>query len=151
MINNMSAAKLFFTEEQKLQIVDAIGKAEKATSGEIRLHLEETCGADVILRATQVFTKLKMHKTALKNGVLIYLAVKDKKFAIIGDEGINTKVPDDFWDNIKHNMQNAFSQNNFLEGITDAIHQSGEQLKHFFPYHSDDVNEVSDEISFNND
>ncbi len=147
----MSSAKLFFTEEEKLHIISAIGNAEKATSGEIRLHLEETCGADVILRATQVFTKLKMHKTALKNGVLIYLAVKDKKFAIIGDTGIHTKLPDNFWDSIKQNMQMEFAQNNFLAGITHAIYQSGEQLKQFFPYQSDDVNEVSDEISFNND
>lgn len=147
----MPTAKLFFSEEEKSRIMHAIAQAEKATSGEIRVHLEEKCGDDVIKRATQVFAKLNMHKTELKNGVLIYLAVKDKKFAIIGDEGINNSVPENFWDTIKNNMVSSFSQGDFLNGIIGAINESGEQLKHFFPFHHADVNEVSDEISFHDD
>lgn len=147
----MPNAKLFFSEEDKSKIMEAIAKAENATSGEIRVHLEEKCGEDVIKRATQVFAKLSMHKTELKNGVLIYLAVKDKKFAIIGDKGINNSVPENFWDTIKNNMQTAFSESRFADGIIGAIHESGEQLQHFFPFHNADVNEVSDEISFKDD
>ena len=147
----MPNAKLFFSEEEKSKIMHAIAKAENATSGEIRVHLEEKCGDDVIKRATQVFAKLDMHKTELKNAVLIYLAVKDKKFAIIGDEGINNSVPENFWDTIKNNMASSFSQGRFLDGIIDAVHESGDQLKHFFPFHHTDVNEVSDEISFHDD
>lgn len=147
----MPNAKLFFSEEEKSKIIQAIALAEKETSGEIRVHLEEKCGDDVIKRATQVFTKLNMHKTDLKNGVLIYLAVKDKKFAIIGDEGINNSVPENFWDTIKNNMAVSFSHGNFIDGIIGAINESGEQLKQFFPFHQADVNEVSDEISFHDD
>ena len=147
----MPQAKHFFSEDEKLQIMQAIGLAENATSGEIRVHLEEKSGADVLKRATQIFTKLNLHKTELKNGVLIYLAVKDKKFAIIGDEGINNVVPANFWDTIKNNMQTAFSESRFLDGIIAAINETGEQLKHFFPVASSDINEVSDEISFHND
>ncbi len=147
----MPNAKVFFSEEEKAKIMVAIAQAENATSGEIRVHLEEKCGDDVIKRSTQIFAKLNMHKTELKNGVLIYLAVKDKKFAIIGDEGINNSVPENFWDTIKNNMQTTFSEGRFLDGIINAIYESGEQLKHFFPTLHSDINEVSDEISFHDD
>jgi uncharacterized membrane protein len=90
-----------------------------------------------------------MHKTAERNGVLFYLALKDRKFAIIGDEGINNKVPVDFWDGIKEEMKMHFSDGNFTEGLSKAIDQAGKQLKTHFPYRQDDKNELSDEISFN--
>ena len=141
-------AKDFFTEEQKTNIVDAIKKAELNTSGEVRVHIEDRCKADVLDRAATVFALLKMHKTKLRNGVLFYLAVKDRKFAILGDSGINAKVPENFWNDIKEMMAKHFSKGNFAEGLSEGILKAGEQLKKYFPYQSDDINELDDEISF---
>lgn len=147
----MPQAKNFFTAEQQQEIIHAIRDAEMHTSGEIRLHLEESCGNDVVERAAVIFQKLNMHKTALRNGVLIYVAVKDRQFAIIGDVGINEEVPEDFWDNIKEDMLVHFKQGQFVEGLKIAIETSGIELKQYFPRTADDVNEMSDEISFKND
>ena len=91
----------FFTPAQKTAMVAAIRQAEKDTSGEIRIHFENHCRKNVLDRAAQVFADLKMHKTALRNGVLIYVALEDKQLAILGDAGINAKVPDHFWDDKK--------------------------------------------------
>ncbi|WP_016777436.1 TPM domain-containing protein [Anaerophaga thermohalophila] len=139
-----------FTEEQKAGIVNAIKEAELNTSGEIRVHIEKNCPEDVLDRAAFIFEKLKMHKTKLRNGVLFYLAVKDRKFAILGDAGINAKVPEGFWDNIKDTMLNHFKNGEFARGLSEGIKMTGEQLKEHFPWKSDDVNELSDEISFGN-
>jgi len=137
----------FFTEAEEAQIVEAIRKAELATSGEIRVHIEETCSENAFERGTEVFGMLKMHKTELHNGVLFYLATKDKKFAIIGDEGINSKVPAGFWDEIRDDMQAAFKNRDFVGGLSKGIGRSGKALLEFFPYQDGDVNELSDEIS----
>jgi uncharacterized membrane protein len=139
-----------FTEEQKTEIVNAIKEAELNTSGEIRVHIEKNCPEDVLDRAAFIFEKLKMHKTKLRNGVLFYLAVNDRKFAILGDAGINAKVPEGFWDNIKETMLNHFKNGEFTRGLSEGIKMTGEQLKKHFPRKSDDVNELSDEISFGN-
>jgi len=138
----------FFSEEQKKQITDAIAMAELNTSGEIRLHVEGQCKLDVLDRAAYVFEKLSIHKTAQRNGVLFYLAVYDRKFAILGDAGINQLVPADFWDHIKETMLGLFKEGKFADGISTGILMAGEQLKVSFPYQNDDVNELSDEISF---
>jgi uncharacterized membrane protein len=141
-------AESFFDKKQREQIVNAIKQAELNTSGEIRVHVENHCKKEVLDRATEVFETLKMHKTQLRNGVLIYLATKDRRFAIIGDAGINQKVADDFWDSTKEIMLEHFKKGAFAAGLTRAILQAGEQLKEYFPYQSDDINELSDEISF---
>ncbi|TAH25254.1 MAG: TPM domain-containing protein [Cytophagales bacterium] len=141
-------AKDFFSKNQQDQIVESIKIAERNTSGEIQLHVEEYCKLDPIERAIEVFSHLEIHKTELKNGVLFYLAVKDKKFAIIGDEGINKLVPDDFWETIKSEMKSNFKAGRFCEGICEGILKAGEQLKMHFPYQANDSNELSDEISF---
>jgi len=138
----------FLTKEQKSQILDAIKAAEKETSGEIRLHIENRCKGDALDCAVFVFDKLEMHKTELRNGVLFYLAVKDRKFAILGDAGINAAVPDDFWDVVSNEVSKEFSQNHFAEGLIKGIQMAGEKLKAFFPYQADDTNELSDDISF---
>lgn len=140
----------FFTPQQKELIVEAVKEAELNTSGEVRVHIEGTCKEDVLDRATHTFANLKMHKTELRNGVLFYLAVTDKKFAILGDGGINAKVPEDFWDNIKMTMTDHFKNGEFAEGLSNGIKMAGEQLKAHFPYQQDDVNELSDDISFGN-
>ncbi len=139
----------FISEEEKIAIVKAIQEAERKTSGEIRIHIDLHCKAeDVKDCATATFSKLGMHKTALRNGVLIYLAIQDKKFAIIGDAGINAVVPSNFWEDTKNIMLRYFQENKMAEGIIQGIHQVGEKLKIFFPYQSNDDNELSDEISF---
>ena len=137
----------FFNKDGKEKIISAIKDAENQTSGEIRLHLESSCKGDALERAVQIFEKLKMHETMLRNGTLIYLAVKDKKFAIFGDEGINTIVPDNFWQDVKDEMRKLFIKGEFLEGITRGIFLVGEKLKEHFPYEEDDINELSDDIS----
>lgn len=143
-------AKNFFNKQQKEQIVQAIRDAELNTSGEIRLHIETKCKGEPLDRAVQLFEKLKMHQTHLRNGTLIYLAVNDKKFAIFGDEGINSTVPENFWEDVKQIMQVAFQKNEFTQGICDGIQQVGQKLKELFPYQDDDVNELDDDISIGN-
>lgn len=137
-----------FTPEQKAAMVSAIQEAEKNTSGEIRVHIERHTSKAVLDRATQVFAQLKMHKTALRNGVLIYIALEDHQLAILGDAGINTKVSDDFWDHIKNQMVKQFKAGQICEGICEAVVTAGQQLKTYFPYSTADVNELPDEISF---
>ena len=144
----MAGARNFFNKEQQQQIVSAIQKAELNTSGEIRVHIENHCKGDVLDRAATVFENLKLHKTKLRNGVLIYLAVKDHQFAILGDAGINQKVPENFWDEIKQLMLENFQQGAFANGLAKGIVKAGEQLKKHFPYQEDDVNELSDDVSF---
>jgi len=138
----------FFTTDEKKQITDSIAQAELNTSGEIRLHVEGKCKIDVLDRAAYVFEKLEMHETAQRNGVLFYLAVNDRKFAIIGDSGINQLVAADFWSETKETMLEFFKDGKFAEGLSKGILMAGEQLKTNFPYQSNDVNELSDEISF---
>ncbi len=137
-----------FTKEQQKQIVDAIKQAEHNTSGEVRVHIEKECKIDVLDRATDIFAMLKMHKTELRNGVLFYLSIDDRKFAILGDAGINAKVPNDFWESVKEAVLEQFKVGNQTEGLVKGILMSGEKLKIHFPYQNNDVNELSDEISF---
>ena len=142
-------ARKFFTTEQQHEIVEAIRQAEANTSGEIREHIENHCRGDIMDRSAMVFNILKMNETAERNGVLIYLAIKDKKFSIIGDEGINKMVEHDFWNDVKDMMAGHFRSGNFTEGIIRGVLRVGEKLKTFFPHKSDDINELSDDISFN--
>jgi uncharacterized membrane protein len=141
-------AKDFFTETQKETIKQAIMNAELDTSGEIRVHIENQCPGDVMERAAFVFNKLQMHKTEKRNGILFYLAVNHRKFAIIGDKGINAAVPENYWDRIKEEMIEKFADGNFSDGLADAITETGTQLKKHFPFQTDDVNELSDDLSF---
>jgi uncharacterized membrane protein len=143
-------AKNFFTQDQKLAITKAITQSELQTSGEIRVHIDSNCEVNVLDSATVIFRKLKMHKTELRNGVLFYLAVTDKKFAILGDKGINEKVPENFWDNIKELMLDHFKKQQFTEGLCKGIEMAGEKLKTHFPLQSNDTNEITNEISIGN-
>ena len=140
--------KEFIGNHGKLQIEQAIKEAELNTSGEIRVHIESKCLQDPLQRAVYIFNYLKMFNTQARNGVLIYVAVESRKFAIIGDAGINKVVPDNFWNSIKENMGTAFSQGKYIDGLVEAIREAGVSLKRYFPYQSDDVNEQPDEISF---
>lgn len=138
----------FFSKEEKDKIKEAIKMAETSTSGEIRVHIDNHCKEDVMDRAAWWFGKLDMHKTEQRNGVLFYLAVKDHKFAILGDAGINSVTPEDFWDLIKEEMLGYFREGKFSEGLSKGILLAGEALQAHFPYQKDDVNELPDEISF---
>lgn len=140
--------KEFIGRDGKLQIEQAIKEAELDTSGEIRVHIESKCTSNPLQRAVYIFNYLKMYNTQARNGVLIYVAVESRKFAIIGDAGINKAVPDNFWDSIKEGMGAAFSQGKYVEGLANAIKVAGESLKQYFPYRNDDINEQPDEISF---
>lgn len=141
-------ASSFFSNQEQEQILASVKQAEKETSGEIRVHIETSCSGDVLDRASWIFGKLGMHKTADRNGVLFYLAVENRKFAIIGDAGINAKVPEGFWDSVSDILQKRFKEGKFAEGLSEGILLAGEHLKTHFPHRDDDVNELSDEISF---
>jgi len=143
----MKAAE-FFTKEQKKQITDAIKEAELNTSGEVRVHVEMDCKEDVLDRAAFWFEKLKMHKTELRNGVLFYLSINDRKFAILGDAGINAVTPDNFWDEIKETVIAHFKKDEYAQGLSKGIKMAGQALQQHFPYQKDDINELSDDISF---
>lgn len=144
----MEASKNQFSKEEKARIKDAIKKAELNTSGEICVHIENRCKENVLDRASYWFKTLKMHKTKLRNGVLIYLALADKKFAILGDCGINEKTGNDFWDEVKTAMLEFLRNGDNTGALEKGITMAGEKLKLYFPYQKDDVNELSDEISF---
>ena len=146
----MSNAITILNREEDHRIVKAIKQAEKNTSGEIKVHIENHCKGNVEERSLFVFNRLKLNKTKLRNGVLIYLAVKDHKFAIIGDEGINKVVGNGFWNDVKDLMQSRFKENRFADGLEEGIMRCGEKLKTFFPYQSDDTNEIPDNISYEN-
>ena len=143
----MSKVVDFLTKEEEQAIVEAIRMAEKNTSGEIRVHIEKTTSIDPFERAMEVFHLLKMDATQLKNGVLIYVAVKDKHFVICGDKGINDLVPPDFWDTTKDVMASHFKDGNFKQGLVDGITKAGEQLQKYFPFEEGDTDELSNEIS----
>lgn len=140
----------FFNLEEKQKIAEAIRQAELNTSGEIRVHIESECKIEPLDRAAYIFEKLEMHKTELRNAVLFYISIVDKRFAIIGDVGINTKVPANFWDDIRSKMYEYFIEKKYVKGLEKGILMTGEQLKKHFPISSDDKNELANEVSFGN-
>ncbi|CAM4086118.1 TPM domain-containing protein [Zobellia roscoffensis] len=143
----MSRVESFLTADEEQEIVEAIHVAEKNTSGEIRVHIEPHTRLTPIERAKEVFLLLKMENTKESNGVLIYVAVNDRKFSIFGDSGINKVVPDNFWDTTKDAIQDQFKKGNFKQGIIDGILKAGEELQAHFPWQQGDKNELSNEVS----
>lgn len=143
----MSKVEDFLTQAQEQEIIEVIRLAEQNTSGEIRVHLEKTTDKEPLERAREVFRFLKMDETAQQNGVLFYVAVDDKKFSIIGDEGIDTAVPDNFWDSIKNLVIKEFKNGNYTQGLKQGILETGVKLKQYFPFKNNDKNELPDSIS----
>ncbi|HBI00804.1 MAG TPA: TPM domain-containing protein [Flavobacterium sp.] len=143
----MSKVEDFLTPAEEQEIVQAIAMAEKNTSGEIRVHIENHSDTPPIARAREVFDSLKMYKTQARNGVLFYVGVADHSFAIIGDSGIDDVVESDFWECTKDIVIENFKNKKFKDGLVEGISRAGERLKEFFPYDSDDTNELSNEIS----
>ncbi|TLV00539.1 TPM domain-containing protein [Dyadobacter luticola] len=145
----MPSDSLFFSDEQQQRIIGAIQQAETQTSGEVKVHIEKKCPTpDVMDRAKEVFLFLHLHETAQRNGVLFYLAYEDRKFAVLGDQGIDEKVPGNFWNSTKDLLREYFIKGQFSEGLAKGIEEAGLQLKTHFPYQSDDINELPDDISF---
>lgn len=138
----------YISKEDEAEIVEAIKAGEKQTSGEIRLHIEMTCPIeDPYERALIVFEELEMHKTDLKNGILIYVALEDHKLVLCGDKGINEKVGQGFWESTVELITSHFKKNQYKDGLVKGIAEVGYKLKEYFPYQSDDINELSDDIS----
>lgn len=137
----------FLSSEDEHDIINAIRTAEKQTSGEIRVHIENTLNTDISKRVMDVFHELKMDATQLQNGVLIYVAIASKAFAIYGDKGINDVVPHDFWDSTKDIMQQHFKTGHLKQGLIDGILKAGEQLQVHFPWQHDNIDELPNEIS----
>lgn len=137
------------SEIQQKNVINAIHEAEELTSGEIKVHIEEHCpNAKPEERAVEVFNYLALDRTALRNGVLIYLAYKDHKFAILGDVGINEAVGKDFWMSTKEILQENFKIGDFENGFVKAIEEAGKKLRQHFPAQGPNDNEVSNDISF---
>jgi len=141
-------ASTFFTKEQLDQIRAAIRQAEGETSGEIRVHIETSLSGDVLDRAAWIFRQIGMHATDNRNGVLFYLAVRNREYAVIGDGGINEKVPESFWDSIKDTIHLHFAKKDFTAGLIEGIMMTGSKLREHIPRQKNDVNELPDEISF---
>jgi uncharacterized membrane protein len=143
----MPNTEYHLSAQEELDVIEAIKSAELNTSGEIRVHIDPSSDKDGLERAKEVFFELKMNETEAQNGVLFYLAVKEHKFAILGDAGIDKVVPDDFWNSTKELVIGEFKKGNFATGLQLGIAEAGKRLKEFFPYQKDDVNELPDEIS----
>ena len=134
----------FFSERERHGIAAAIRKAESETSGEIRVHVEGRCPGDPTGRAREIFAALGMHRTTRRNGVLLYLAVRDRRLAVVGDEGIHRAVPDRFWEGIAVEMERHFGTGRFLGGLLSGIERIGAELASHFPGTPDDRNELPD-------
>ena len=139
--------KDFIAQLDQQRIVDAIHTAEKQTSGEIRVHIQPRAHGEIRTVGEKTFERLGMTKTVLRNGVLLFIACEEQRFVILGDSGINEKVPAGFWDEIAAKLTIHFKQGEFTDGIVEAIHSAGEELRHYFPRAHDDVDELSNEIN----
>ena len=142
--------KQFLTSGENDRVVESIRAFEKKTSGEIRVFIESRNPlVNTIERAQAVFGELQMHQTKERNGVLLYLAVKDREVALLGDVGIHQKVGTAFWEKQVAEMIQLFKQNNLTEGMVKCIEHVGQVLVEKFPYDGTmDQNELSDEIVF---
>lgn len=140
----------FFSDEDAHLIVKAIRQAEKRTSGEVRVFVENKCRwMDAIDRAAELFFSLKMEETEQRNAVLVYIAMKDHQLAVFGDEGIHNKVGTAYWNAVIAEMISSFNKNDYAKGIAECVIQIGNALTEHFPYDSDtDKNELPDDIVF---
>lgn len=142
------SSDLYLTEEQEKHIIDAIAEAELQTSGEIRIHIEAKCNRDPLERAARIFHELGMDQTELQNGVLIYIASEDHKVAVYAGKGINNQVEEGFWSGVLNLILEDFKNDDFEQGIAKAVVRVGDKLKELYPYRKDDINELSDDISY---
>lgn len=136
------------TDEQEKHIIRQIQLAERETSGEIRVHIENRCPGDALVRAAEIFHDLGMDQTKQQNGVLIYIASDDHKAAVYAGKGIHTQVEDHFWNDVLQLLLNHFKKGEYEEGIADAVRETGKKLAEMYPSKRDDVNELSNDISY---
>ncbi|MDX1905402.1 MAG: TPM domain-containing protein [Bacteroidia bacterium] len=149
MSDHTPSARDFFSPEASDHIIAAIQAAEQETAGEIRVHLEDTCRPETALgHARRLFEKLGMTQTQGRNGVLIYLAIQDRQFAIVGDTGIHALVPAGYWDGLADTLVRHFRAGAYEQGLISIIRDIGQQLALHFPRQDHDANELPDEISF---
>ncbi|HEX8171480.1 MAG TPA: TPM domain-containing protein [Thermoanaerobaculia bacterium] len=138
--------KEFLAKLDQPRIVNAIGAAEKLTSGEIRVHIQPRARGEIREIAERTFERLGMTKTALRNGVLLFIACEEQRFVILGDRGIDEKVPAGFWDEIAAKLTIRFQNGELTDGIVEAIEAAGQQLRDYFPCATDDVDELANDI-----
>lgn len=143
----MPTTRLFSDHDVAL-IKNAIAAAEKRTSGELKVYIDDQCKSDVLEKALLVFRKLNMHQTKLQNGVLIYVAIKDHKLAIIGDTAIHQRVTDNFWQSTRNLMLDHFAKGDYVNGLIHGIDEAGKALQTYFPVSKDDSNELSNDVIF---
>lgn len=141
-------AETFLSEAERARVAEAISQAERLTSGEIRVHLEDHIEDDVLDHAAFIFEELGMQRTLERNAVLIYVCVADRKVAVVGDKGINERVPPNFWSDVVAVLKLHFAAGRQADGLCEAVHMVGEKLKAFFPYRAEDRNELTNEVSF---
>lgn len=139
--------KEFLAQLDQQRIVAAIAASEKRTSGEIRVHIQPRSRGEIRAVAERTFERLGMTKTALRNGVLLFIACEEQRFTILGDRAIDEKVPAGFWDEIAAKLTIHFKSGEFTDGIVEAIHSAGEELLHYFPRVEGDVDELTNEIN----
>jgi uncharacterized membrane protein len=147
---HFSKKKEFFSKEENEMIVAAIRDSEKQTSGEIRVFIENKCRfIDPLDRAKEIFFQLKMDNTEHRNGVLYYVALKDRQLAIFADSGIHNAVGEQYWKDVVNRILLFFNKENYAKAIQEGVLKIGEALKTHFPYESStDKNELPDEIIF---
>ena len=141
------SAETFLTAEERVRLREAIAQAERMTSGEIRVHLEDHCEDDLMDHAAFMFDELGMIRTKDRNGVLLYVSVADRRVAIIGDAGIHVRVGEGFWQDVLDLMRGHFREGHYAQGLIDGVERAGEKLREHFPFQRDDRNELSNEIS----
>ena len=146
-MSSVLTADQFLDTSGRAQVREAIGAAERRTSGELRVHLEDHIEEDVLDHAAYVFEELGMHRTRDRNGVLVYVAVADRQVAVLGDSGIDEQVPDGFWTDVVGLLKLHFAAGRHAEGLVEAVHLIGEKLSSFFPLREDDTDELSNEVS----
>jgi uncharacterized membrane protein len=139
--------KEFLASLDQQRIIAAIASAEKRTSGEIRVHIQPRAGGEIRNVAERTFERLGMTKTEMRTGVLLFIACEEQRFVILGDQGINDKVPAGFWDEIAAKLTLRFQHGEFTDGIVEAIESAGKELCEFFPCAITDVNELTNDIN----
>jgi len=143
------ASNELLTDKQEEQVIAAIREAENKTSGEIRVHIEEECKGEPLERAARIFHELGMDQTEQQNGVLIYVASDNKKAAVYAGKGIHKQVEDGFWNDVLNQLLAHFKEEQYEQGLVKAVHMVASQLEELFPYKGGDVNELSNDISYN--
>ena len=138
----------FIPSEGQRRIADAITAAERHTTGEICVHVTPRCRGNVYKRAVRTFNRLHLYTTKRRNAVLIFIAYEARKFAILGDTGINDAVPEGFWDLESEELGKFLKAGRPVDGLCEVIARIGEHLSQYFPGERNDENELSNEVSF---